>query len=125
MTNKNILCYSLTIFLTFTLFCNCSLNNKEENVNSGTIQEGTFIRYMNTGKTTIFKIFESIEIYAIKFHHFLQNEMQIEYPLDLIVFMGVGILLSWFLSLFNFKRKFIYNHQDQPDLSILINNVNS
>jgi hypothetical protein len=116
----------------FNIYVNCNLHThatSNSNSNSNTDEQNSsgmkekLIIYLKTGRNYIFLLFESIEFYTVKLHIFFKEDLKVPYPWDLICFFFIGILLYNFFKLFNFKRNYVYNHPDQPDISALINNV--
>lgn len=79
--------------------------------------------YLEIAKVYTFMIFEYLELFTMNFHNFLLQYLQVEYPCDLLIFIGLGFTLKWVRSLFTFPQKFVYNLPDQPDLTIILNNV--
>jgi hypothetical protein len=56
-------------------------------------------------KNKIFYCFEFLEYYIIKLHNYIKQDLHVEYPLDLLCFVLIGIVLYYILS--NFKSKVI------------------
>jgi hypothetical protein len=66
---------------------------------------------------------ESFESYTIKFHSYIKDELKLSYPTDILIFISIGIVVYYILSLFDRKHIFVYNQPDQPDYSGLLNTV--
>ena len=78
---------------------------------------------LDTVKLHLTQIMEYLESFTIKFHNFLKDDLKLSYPTDILVFMIMGIVLYYLISLFGRKQNFVYNQPDNPDYSGLLNTV--
>jgi hypothetical protein len=56
-------------------------------------------------KDKIFYCFEFIEYYIIKSHNYIKQDLSIAYPLDLLCFVFIGIIIYYITSRVNKKVK--------------------
>jgi hypothetical protein len=81
------------------------------------------LEYLTIARDFFINIIINGENYLIQFHQYILKDLTVEYPFDLIIFSGIGMLLFYISTLLSFKKEFVYNHPDQPDLASLLNNV--
>jgi hypothetical protein len=51
----------------------------------------------------LFYIFELMEHYIIRFHNYIKQDLALNYPNDLIIFILLGVILYYLLSKFTSK----------------------
>ena len=68
---------------------------------------------------------ESFQSYTVKLHLFFKDDLNLSYPIDILVFITIGFLISYIKLSLTSKNKFVYNHPDQPDYSGLITTVSN
>jgi hypothetical protein len=113
---KNIKCLILLI-LNSVIFCD-SNENKE---NTGLLSQAKM--YLDILQVYIFGMFEKMEVYTIKLHNFIKDDMSVSYPLDIVFFISLGIIIYWLKSKISFGSGYVYNTPDYPDTSYLMKNV--
>jgi hypothetical protein len=110
------LCSSLfpLIFLLITIKC-------EENSGNSLGGHPVLVKV----RELVFPYLEIPENYVIKTHRFFKDELKIQYPLDLLIFIFFGMTLNWMINKISnlWKREYIYNAFDELDYSTLISNV--
>jgi hypothetical protein len=132
MKKNNFIILSLIVILSCLSLINCkpkmagmsqSQSQSETTTSDSPNSPNKILDVLISTKENIFNIFIGTENYLIKFHQFLLNDMNVEYPFDLVIFTIIGMLIFYVSSIFNMKREYVYNQPDQPDLNTLINNV--
>ena len=101
-----------------------NINNTDDSlINTGKQDlKSKLINYMKASRNYVFNIFEGAENYIIRLHQYIVKDLNVEYPFDLILFSGFGFLAYFFTTLLKFKKDYVYNYPDQPDLASLLNN---
>ena len=71
----------------------------------------------------ILAYFEIFESYLIHLHNYIKINLEIQFPLDLMVFIAFGFIFYHFVSYCK-KDTYIYNSHGNNDISATTNNVN-
>ncbi len=118
MKNYNYLVASFIILICFSLN-DCKTKKSKNTPND----PNKALEYLTTARDFFINIIINGENYLIQFHQYILKDLTVEYPFDLLIFSGIGMLLFYITTLLSFKKEFVYNHPDQPDLASLLNNV--
>jgi hypothetical protein len=115
------------LFTIFTFFIKC---HEEDDIME---EEQPKIPQQNTNnikdlilsilRTKIFVGFEFIENYIIKFHNYIKQDLALEYPLDLLTFILIGITIYYILSKFTKKVLTLSNHSKLTSIIHLMNPI--
>ena len=62
------------------------------------------LEYLTTARDFFFNIIINGENYLIQFHQYILKDLSVEYPFDLIIFSGIGMLIFLFLPFSALKR---------------------
>jgi hypothetical protein len=111
---------SLLIFVCIFEFAVTQANSTQDEP-----RDQKLVQYLEKCQNFIFNIFCNVEYCLINFHKFVVNELELGYPLDLLFFMLLGTFFFYIKSSFSLRKEYIYNHYEQPDLSLLLNSVNN